>query len=196
MRQTIKRHADLPREVSISPAVSHLSPFQKAVEADLARQVSSNIVYEDGYFVGGDPPPNIGVCTDVAVRSFRAAGVDLKSLVQSDERAHPSGYHIERRDPNIDHRRCRNLAVFFKHTSLQLPINGPHADWQPGDIVLWDAGTGVAGHIGVIGMHVDSDGNPMVVHHWPGQVVMEQDWLYRLPVLYHFRWTASGGSKA
>jgi len=173
---------------STSPAAVNLNPFQRAVEADLARQVASNIVYQDGYFVGGDPPANIGVCTDVAIRSFRAAGVDLKSMVQEDERAHPSGYKVERRDPNIDHRRCRNLAVFFKHRAQQLPIEGPNADWEPGDIVLWNNGTGVAGHIGIISTHVDEAGIPLVIHHWPGQVVMEQDWLYRLPVLYHFRW--------
>jgi len=166
-----------------------LSTFQRAVEDDLARQVSSSIVYQDGYYVGGEPPPHVGGCTDVAVRSFRHAGVDLQKLVQQDERDHPHGYAVERRDPNIDHRRCRNLAVFFKHNAKQLPVDGPHADWEPGDIVLWDvAGNGVPNHIGVIGMHIDAQGAPMVVHHWPGQLVAEQDWLYRLPVLYHFRW--------
>jgi len=192
VRQSI-RYSAVP-SVSTAPVrtvpAPNLSPFQRAVENDLARQVASNIVYQDGYYVGGDPPPNIGVCTDVAIRSFRAAGVDLKSMVQEDERTNPSGYKLERRDPNIDHRRCRNLAVFFKHHARQLPIEGPHANWEPGDIVLWDCGTGVAGHIGIVSTHVDNDGVPLVVHHWPGQVVMEQDWLYRLKVLYHFRWNA------
>jgi hypothetical protein len=169
--------------------VSTLSPFQKAVVDDLNRQVAAHIVYQDGYFTGGDPPPGIGVCTDVVVRSYRAAGIDIRKLVQADIRANPSGYDIRRPDPNIDHRRCRNLAVFFKHSAKQLPTEGPKADWQPGDIVIWDVGgNGVPNHIGIIGEHVDVDGNPTVVHHWPGQFVMEQDWLYRLPVLYHFRW--------
>lgn len=176
------------RSMPVVPA-SSLSPFQRAVEADLARQVAAHIRYQDGYFQGGDPPPNIGVCTDVAIRSYRAAGVDLQSLVQRDIRANPSGYEIKRPDPNIDHRRCRNLAVFFRHTALSLPTHGAHADWQPGDIVIWDtAGNGVPSHIGVIGDHVDNNGIPTVVHHWPGQEVSEMDWLYTLPVLYHFRW--------
>jgi hypothetical protein len=176
------------RSMTSVPAVQ-LTPFQRAVETDLDRQVAAHIRYQDGYFTGGDPPADIGVCTDVAIRSYLAAGVDLQALVQKDIRARPASYHITRPDPNIDHRRCRNLAVFFRHTAVALPTSGPHADWQPGDIVLWDTmGNGVANHIGVIATHIDPSGAPTVVHHWPGQFVMEQDWLYRLPVLYHFRW--------
>lgn len=169
--------------------ISTLTPFQSAVENDLDRQIAAHIRYQDGYFTGGDPPPDIGVCTDVVIRSYRAAGVDLRSLVQKDIRAHPDSYNIARPDPNIDHRRCRNLAVFFKYNAVDLPTNGPKADWQPGDIVIWDTnGSGQPTHIGVIGRHIDPEGAPTVVHHWPSQDVMEQDWLYRIPIVYHFRW--------
>src|SRR5262245_54931691 len=54
-----------------------LSPFQRAVVGDLERQVRAGIRYQDGYFEGGEPPATVGVCTDVVIRSFRTAGVDL-----------------------------------------------------------------------------------------------------------------------
>ena len=168
-----------------------LSPFQRAVVGDLDRQVASNIWYQDRYYQGGDPPPHIGVCTDVVIRSFRAGGVDLRRLVASDIRGDGLAYGIARPDPNIDHRRVRNLAIFFKRHARTLPTSGPHADWQPGDIVVWNThGDGVPDHIGVISDHLDSSGVPTVVHHWPGQMVAEMDWLYKLPILYHFRWRA------
>jgi uncharacterized protein YijF (DUF1287 family) len=70
-----------------------------------------------------------------------------------------------------------------------LPTSGPKADWQPADIVIWStAGTGVPDHIGVITDHLDSGGVPTVVHHLPGQFVVEMDGLYQIPIVSHFRW--------
>jgi uncharacterized protein len=171
---------------------AHLTAFQRAVIGDLDRQVAANIRYQDGYFQGGDPPPNIGVCTDVVIRSYRAAGVNLQALVARDVRANPGAYGIAKPDPNIDHRRCRNLAIFFKRYAISLPTSGPNADWQPGDIVLWDTNnSGNANHIGVIANHLDAAGVPTVVHHLPGLTVREMDWLYAIPVVDHFRWPAA-----
>ena len=185
------RHtSDAGGRVAVAPA--RLSPFQAAVEGDLDRQVAAKIVYRDGYFQGGDPPANIGVCTDVVIRSYRAAGIDLQRLVARDIAHNPAAYGIARPDPNIDHRRCRNLAVFFRRHAIALPTNGPNADWEPADIVFWDTSGnhGIPDHVGVIADHLDSVGVPTVIHHWPGQFVAEQDWLYKLPVVYHFRWRA------
>ena len=40
--------------------------------------------YKDGYYSGGYPPDNEGVCTDVIWRAFRNAGYNLKDLVDED----------------------------------------------------------------------------------------------------------------
>jgi uncharacterized protein YijF (DUF1287 family) len=193
-----KFHAET--SLSYAPAVepaAKLTGFQQLVMTDLDRQCASNIVYQDGYFSGGEPPPKIGVCTDVVIRSYRAAGVDLQSQVAADIRSHPKLYHIDKPDPNIDHRRCRNLTIFFKRHALTLPASGPNADWKPGDIVFWDtAGDGHVDHVGVIANHLDTNGAPTVTHHWPGQIVSEMDWLYRLPTLSHYRWKANDASVA
>lgn len=172
-------------------APERLSSFQRALLQDLDRQVRANIRYQDGYFQGGDPPPNVGVCTDVVIRSFRAAGIDLHRQVAEDIRRHSREYGIARPDPNIDHRRCRNLSRFFRRYALSLPVSGPQADWQPGDIVFWDtARNGKCDHVGMIANGRDEEGNPTVIQHWGGLHVAQTDGLFHFPIRYHFRWSA------
>jgi len=186
-----RRHAFVPVPITAhrSPPDVRLTTFQQAVLKELEREVKAGIRYEDGYNVGGDPPAEIGVCTDVVIRSFRAAGVDLRTAVAEDIRAHRNMYRVNRLDPNIDHRRCRNLAVFFKNRTHSLPVSGDAADWQPGDIVFWDTyGDGRIDHVGIVAAGRDSQGNPTVIHHWPGLPVSETDGLYRFTVKGHFRW--------
>lgn len=59
----------------------------RLVEAALERTKES-ITYDGSYFSipypNGDVPPNIGVCTDVIIRSYRKVGFDLQRLVHED----------------------------------------------------------------------------------------------------------------
>src|SRR5689334_9505321 len=88
LRYWNRRHAFAPIiHSALAPIpTEHYSPFQTAVLKELDRQVKANIRYQDGYFTAGEPPANIGVCTDVVIRSFRAAGVDLQKEVGDDIR--------------------------------------------------------------------------------------------------------------
>ena len=175
------------------PLAANYSAFQTAILKELDREIKAGIVYQDGYFDGGEPPPKIGVCTDVVIRSFRAAGVDLQKKVARDVRSVPGAYKIERPDPNIDHRRGKNLIVFFKRNAKSLPVGGAGADWQPGDVVFWDTyGDGRVDHCGMVAGGKDARGNYSIVHHWPGLPVSETDGLYRFKVKGHFRWKDVG----
>ncbi len=166
-----------------------LTAFQKTVLQDLERQTKEVKEYNPAYFQGGDPPANVGVCTDVVLRSYRKAGVDLYKSVSEDIRKHPSRYPISKPDRGIDHRRCKNLVPYFKAHAISLPIAKDRADWKPGDIVFWDTyGSGAVDHVGVIANGVTAAGTPTVVHHWPNRPVEETDGLYRYHALYHFRW--------
>ena len=170
-------------------ARQEFSPFQQKILAELHRQTHANIRYDDGYYCGGEPPANIGVCTDVLLRAFRAAGVNLQQAVNNDIRVHLLSYPLAQADPNIDHRRCRNLVVFLRCQARTLPTSGANADWQPGDIVFWSTGNKTAvDHCGMVAAGRDPDGNYTVVHHWPGLPVQEIAGLYRFRVRYHFRW--------
>lgn len=175
--------------VAVTPArrdrKSDLTPFQQAILRDLKRQTSANIRYDNRYFRGGEPPPNIGVCTDVVIRSYRAAGVDLQRAVTNDIRDYPGRYPVTTPDPNIDHRRCRNLIVYFGRHATELPNDG---DWAPGDVVFWStANDGRPDHVGVVSDGQDAAGAPTVVHHWPGRPVTEADCLYTFTIVGHYR---------
>ena len=84
-----------------------------AVKADL-----NNAAYDDGYYLipkkNGDVPRDRGCCSDVVIRALRNAGIDLQSALQADyqmaKRAYP---FIRTPNASIDHRRIRNLVVYF-----------------------------------------------------------------------------------
>ncbi len=150
----------------------------------------------DGRYVplaypGGDPGWEIGVCTDVVIRSFRHAGIDLQRLVHEDILRAPEAYRITRPDPSIDHRRVRNLAVFFRRHARSLPLD---ADWRPGDIVIWSlSGSGYPNHIGIVAETTGPSGHPLVYHHFPRTALFSghpeaSDCLHLWRILHHFRW--------
>lgn len=70
--------------------------------------------YKDGYYQGGYPPEDEGVCTDVIWRAFQNAGYNLKEMVDEDIKNNVALYpRVEGKpDPNIDFRRIKNLRVF------------------------------------------------------------------------------------
>ena len=68
-------------------------------------------------YPGGDLPPETGACTDVVVRAFRNAGVDLQKEVHEDMAAnfaaYPPKWGLFKTDTNIDHRRVPNLQTYL-----------------------------------------------------------------------------------
>ncbi len=108
-------------------------------------EVAARTRYHDGYYAGGYPPDGEGVCTDVIWRAFRAAGYELKNLVDQDIHDHTADYPrvAGRPEPNIDFRRVPNLRVFFSKSAARLttevrPGDAANlAEWQGGDIVIF-----------------------------------------------------------
>ncbi len=169
--------------------------FVAAVLAGARDCVRRAPLYDPAYvplaYPGGDPGWRRGVCTDVVIRSFRTAGVDLQVLVHEDVQSRPAAYRISRPDPSIDHRRVRNLVVFFSRYAETLPVDGR---WQPGDIVVWDLKRrGISDHIGILSDRSAPLGRPLVFHHFPRRGPFtghpsEDDCLHRWRILHHFRW--------
>ncbi len=140
------------------------------------KEVEKKTVYKETYEVldypMGDVPPEIGVCTDLIVRAFRNADIDLQKLLHEDRVQNPGKYPIhlwERReaDKNIDHRRCQNLVVFFKRFAQSLDKDDP-ASWKPGDVifVIWGK-RDYPTHVGIISDRKDTDGSPLLCHLYP-----------------------------
>jgi len=117
--------------------------------------------YRSGYYDGGYPPNNEGVCTDVIWRALKNAGYNLKEMVDKDIKESLSLYtSIDKPDPNIDFRRVRNLKVFFDKNYTKLTNNPYDIDeWMPGDIVIF--GTS---HIAIISDRRNEEGIPYIIH--------------------------------
>jgi uncharacterized protein len=145
-------------------------------------------------FPGGDIDPKIGVCTDVVVRALRLGGVnDMQEEINKDIKSSWSDYPMKRwgakkPDSNIDHRRVPNLEIWFGKYWEELSATYDHADYQPGDIVIWDLNQdGVHDHIGIVSDKV-VNGRIYIIHNFPDPgYVAEEDVLEEWQVVGHYR---------
>ncbi len=153
--------------------------------------------YDGSYFSisypNGDVPPNIGVCTDVIIRSYRALGTDLQVLVHEDMiknfAKYPSKriWGLESTDRNIDHRRVPNLQVFFSRHGVPLPVTNNKDDYAPGDTVTWML-PGNLPHIGIVTDRASpSTGNPLIVHNIGAGPSLD-DMLFSYRITGHYRY--------
>ena len=141
-------------------------------------------------YPGGDVPEKTGVCSDVVVRAFRKAGIDLQKEVHEDMRAaraeYPTKWGAIAPDPNIDHRRVLNLMAYFKRQGKSLPISSSAGDYQPGDIVAWELSSGVD-HIGIVtNMQSNSDDRFLIVHNI-GAGTRIEDVMFAWTIKGHYR---------
>jgi uncharacterized protein YijF (DUF1287 family)/lipoprotein-anchoring transpeptidase ErfK/SrfK len=144
-------------------------------------------------YPGGDIPAKVGVCTDVIIRAFRNAGVDLQAAVYRDVRAHRRRYRsIKRPDPNIDHRRVRNLLPYFRaHYRLvnrKVTAARRHT-LLPGDVVFLDTLSHPGpDHLGIIADTASPNGWPQVINNWTtGYRTQAMDLLPSVTITHHFR---------
>lgn len=183
-----------PSPTFAAPADAELSLAQQLSAAALERTQHS-VRYDGRYlrldYPGGDVPADIGVCTDVLVRAFRALGVDLQRLVHEDmQRAfasYPPLWGLERPDANIDHRRVPNLEHFLTRQGVALPVSDRAADYRPGDIVSWRLDSGLP-HIGVVVDRRAPDTDRYLIVHNIGAGPELEDVLFAYSINGHFRW--------
>lgn len=159
------------------------------------RQIGVTVGYDGAYrrisYPNGDVPRETGVCTDVVIRAYRHAGVDLQVLVHQDMKAnfskYPKNWGLRRPDPNIDHRRVPNLATFFTRRGSKLPVTQRGADYRPGDIVTWRLSNGLP-HIGLVSdVRANNTDRYLVVHNIGGGTQIE-DVLFEFTVTGHYRY--------
>ncbi|HEV8700614.1 MAG TPA: DUF1287 domain-containing protein [Candidatus Polarisedimenticolia bacterium] len=176
------------------PATAELQPSRIArILSGAYQQIGATLYYDGSYrsisFPGGDVPIERGVCTDVIVRAYRQAGIDLQLLVHQDmSRAfgsYPRLWGLSQPDPNIDHRRVPNLATFFRRNGQTVSVSYRPQDYRAGDLVTWRLASGVP-HIGIISDRLQ-DGNPLVVHNI-GAGVQVEDVLFSYEITGHYRY--------
>ena len=128
--------------------------------------------YKSEYYVGGYPPDDEGVCTDVIWRALKNAGYSLKDMVDEDIKNNVDKYpRVEGKpDPNIDFRRVPNLKVYFERNQISLTLDlNKIEEWQPGDIVAFGKS-----HIGIISDKRNKKGIPFLLHNG-GQPLREEN---------------------
>ena len=166
------------------------------VQAALER-TNHNVRYDGRYmsipYPNGDVPANIGVCTDVIVRTYRAIGTDLQQLVHEDMvanfEAYPSKriWGLSRTDKNIDHRRVPNLQAFLSRHGEVLAVSNDASDYKAGNIVTWML-PGNLPHIGLITNKISAlTDNPMVVHNIGAGPKLD-DVLFSYSITGHYRY--------
>ncbi|MEJ2612296.1 MAG: DUF1287 domain-containing protein [Candidatus Thiodiazotropha sp.] len=178
-----------------TPAVGHT--FQDELVSAALERTQHRVRYDGAYYSinypGGDVPLNIGVCTDVIIRSYRALEIDLQKLVHEDISQNFSDYPshriwgLNRPDRNIDHRRVPILQTFFSRNGDTLPITNNHNDYKPGDLVTWLL-PGNLPHIGIVSNRINPDsGSPLIVHNIGSGPVLE-DMLFAYKITGHYRY--------
>ena len=183
---------------SLAHAQQQTSSFpQNLIDAAIDR-THQDVRYEGSYrsidYPGGDVPSNIGVCTDVVIRSYRAIGEDLQVSVHEDMRAsfsaYPDYWGLTQPDPNIDHRRVPNLQRYFERHGSDLPVTDNAADYRPGDLVTWML-PGNLPHIGiVVDLRAAGSARHLIVHNI-GSGPKVEDILFRFPITGHYRYVPS-----
>lgn len=165
--------------------------------ADAALSLTNHqVTYDPAYFVipypNGDVPADKGVCTDVVIRAYRKMGIDLQKEVHEDMKAnfnlYPRRWELKKPDTNIDHRRVPNLMVYFSRFGTVLKNSLKPADYQPGDLVTWDLGNGVA-HIGVVVNRKSNDNLRNLIVHNIGNGQEMSDCLFTYKITGHYRYS-------
>lgn len=177
--------------------LSNAGQFEQDIVEAAIERTKHDVRYDGRYlsipYPNGDVPAEIGVCTDVIIRSYRRIGTDLQKLVHEDMAANFQDYPSKRiwglnsTDRNIDHRRVPNLQVFLTRHGESLAISDSASDYRPGDIVTWRV-SGNLPHIGLVSDQVSPVfGVPLIVHNIGAGPVLE-DMLFSYPITGHYRY--------
>ncbi|WP_161822014.1 DUF1287 domain-containing protein [Sporotomaculum syntrophicum] len=190
----------LPVKPSGPSPVEKITPAERNVYdwvvIGAREEVARGVIYDASYrqvkYPGGDVPPESGACTDVVIRAFRFAGIDLQQLIHEDMREnfelYPQLWGLPGPDTNIDHRRVPNQMKFFARHGQALPLLVQGEDlltWQWGDVVYWRFANGLE-HCGIISDRKNLHGVPLAIHN--AGVAREEDCLTRWEITGHFRY--------
>jgi len=153
-----------------------------------------HVTYNGSYmtipYPGGDVPDNIGVCTDLVIRTYRKLGFDFQRAVHDDMMQHfdkyPQLWNLQRPDSNIDHRRVPNLQTWLTRHGCSLPFSESPDDFLPGDLVTWML-PGHLPHIGIVSDSLSPDNKRLLVIHNIGDGPAIEDVLFAYPLTGHYR---------
>ena len=192
---TGKSVAAVPPSSVTRPLPPKSSPQLKQFIDGAVEQSKVTTGYDPSYvkldYPNGDVASDTGVCSDVVVRAFRKAGIDLQKEVHEDMKLawaeYPRKWGARGTDTSIDHRRVLNLTTYFDRRNKSLPISNNRADYLPGDLVAWELSDGVE-HIGILtNLWSEPDKHCLVVHNI-GAGARVEDVLFAWKIIGHYRY--------
>ncbi len=184
----------VPPSPRIKPLPESASPQLKQMLEGAIAQAGVTTEYDPAYvaleYPNGDVPEKTGVCSDVVVRAFRKAGIDLQKEVHEDMKAarseYPTKWGANAPDKNIDHRRVLNLMAYFKRQGKLAPFSHSASDFQPGDIVAWELSNGID-HIGIVTNMMSNSGERLLIVHNIGAGTRIEDVMFAWTIKGHYR---------
>jgi uncharacterized protein YijF (DUF1287 family) len=185
----------IPPPTIAKPLPANSSPQLKQFIEAAVEQSKITTGYDPSWvkidYPNGDVPAETGVCSDVVVRAFRKAGIDLQQEVHEDMiRAwadYPKKWGAKGTDTSIDHRRVLNLMTWLNRQRKSLPITQDRADYLPGDVVAWDLSEGLE-HIGILtNVSSEADQHYLIVHNI-GAGARIEDVLLTWKIVGHYRY--------
>jgi uncharacterized protein len=192
--RVVTRKPAVPPNAPVTPLPANAPPQLKQMLEGAIAQAGVTTSYDAAYvalaYPGGDVSETTGVCSDVVVRAFRKAGIDLQKEIHEDMTAARSDYPTKwgaiGPDSNIDHRRVLNLMAYFRRHGKSLPVSYDAIDYVPGDIVAWDLTIGLD-HIGIVTNMVSDSGDRYLIVHNIGAGTRVEDVLFNWTIKGHYR---------
>lgn len=188
------------QEVPVVPRPTEPNGFSKKLSAAAIARLNHKVRYDPAYikmpYPGGDVPPDMGVCTDEVIRSYRTLGIDLQKDVHEEMREHfnafpsRSRWGLKSADANIDHRRVPNLQVLFARKGISFSVTKNPQDYLPGDIVTWSVLS--RPHIGLVVNRKHRSGERYLIVHNIGRGPELADMLFDYPITGHYRYYGTG----
>lgn len=183
------------QETEVHALAPNSSPALKAVIDGAIDQVGKTTSYDPSYqsldYPNGDVPIETGVCSDVIVRAFRKAKIDLQKDIHEDMKDHfsayPTKWGLKGPDANIDHRRVPNLMTYFERKGKSLTSVAGSENFLPGDIVTWDLGFGTD-HVGMVVNIWSKPSQRYLVVHNIGAGTRLEDVLFAWKITGHYRY--------
>ncbi|MEA3418958.1 MAG: DUF1287 domain-containing protein [Campylobacterota bacterium] len=166
----------------------NIDAFIKSAQKQVGKTLTYNPEYAYIKYPMGDIPLSKGVCTDVLVRAFRGVNIDLQERIYRDKKKFPKRYkglyYTDKLDPNIDHRRVKNIQQYLISRGYRV-----NDTFKPGDIVVWKL-KGRNGksldHIGICSDKRNKHGEPLILHNI-NSGAKKEDVLRKYKIVDHFR---------
>ena len=183
------------QQTEVRMLAANSSPNLKLVIDGAVDQIGKTTSYDPSYqkldYPNGDVPIETGVCSDVIIRAFRKASVDLQKDVHEDMKssfaAYPTRWGLKSPDANIDHRRVPNLETYFARRGKSQLITNRSDDFLPGDLVTWDMGTG-QDHIGMVSNVWYKPSQRYLIVHNIGAGTRMEDVMFAWKITGHYRY--------